>query len=119
MTGKTKVHWDTPEDGEQPYEAESIDAVRWNGFAVPRFREEVARRIVADVAKQNEELLAKGADRHDLDVLEITNEDPLTIRHTVYDGEEYETLTADADGLFSIGGWCWTWMEVDDEGVRG
>ena len=112
-----RVHWGAvPGDHPTGYEAEKIDAVRWNGFAVPHFREEVARQIVADVAEQNKLLLEKGADEQDLDYLEIGSESPLVIRHLSYDGTDtkalYELIEADADGLYGIGGWCWTWSEV-------
>lgn len=113
-TRTARVYWDAPTDEHPGYVAE-VEPVRWNGFAVPRFTEEVARQIVADMAAQN----AAMTDASDQDVLEIVSETPLVIHHrtpTYADGEDdlYEVITAGPDGLFAVGGWCWTWMEVDE-----
>jgi hypothetical protein len=67
----------------------------WNGWAVPLFTREVTERIV----RENSEVL-----RWDGDDVVCSTEDL----------DEPERYTADAAGLYPVGGGSWTWDELGD-----
>lgn len=100
------------------YEAE-IDANGWNGWVIPYFTPAVAARVVAD-----QQARVQGFD-DEFDLRWDGSEIVLTYPDYGDGHRDFERIAPDATGRYCIGGWLWTWEEVDDvedvcrEVVRG
>jgi len=84
-----------------PYDAQIADGRTWNGWAIPRFTAETAARMATDTQAL--------AVRHAPDVIQIVRLRVEIVSHAGTPREEVETVEADADGLFPIGAYAWTW----------
>lgn len=78
-------------------------AVRWNGWACPRFTLDAVRDLAAWLAVQDP---ADGYDTVTVDG------DRVTVTVTAYPEEPHE-VPADGDGLYPVGAFGWCWSEVE------
>lgn len=96
--------WVSGDWTEEAYPA-LIDDERWNGWAIPYFDLETARRVVADQSAN----LPLGEDASNLEWLD----DKIVLRDLSYPDAEPELIGPDLDGLYCVGGRSWTWYETD------
>lgn len=106
--GKRYVRGDWMPEGEA-YPAAKIDEQTWNGWACPNFDLETARRVVADQA----EIVDKFGESELLEWVEVGGQ--LHVQITDPDGFQ-QWIRPDAEGLYAIGSWAWTWYECDAQG---
>lgn len=85
---------------------------RWNGFAVPSFRREVAVAVVA-ATNQIHRYAPLDNDRCWWEDDEVVMHSPIYAA----DDEDYvdDRIAPNRDGRYSIGGCYWTWQVVPDD----
>lgn len=85
-----------------------ISAETWNGWAVPAFTREVAAQIVDEMMTLDE------GDRG-YQTLSWHTEDGVDFIH-IHDtsADVVEFVAPDADGLYPLGAYSWTWIAIDD-----
>jgi hypothetical protein len=101
---------------------------RWNGWLVPYFEIDVARKVVEETVanggiavydEANDRFLvrldARGPD--DFSVPEANALDPENEEVEVYKGFDLETVDGPKH-VYSVGGMSWIWSEVEDEEER-
>lgn len=86
-----------------PYPGEVAWNDRWNGWAVPRFSADTVRLMARDTQ-------AKAAEDPDFEPVHFDEKTGLAeIRYPESLGYEPDVYKPDADGMYRIGGYCWTW----------
>jgi hypothetical protein len=95
--------------GDDPLFPATVDEERWNGWASPHFRRPVAEAVVAWVSEMYRES-PDGSERAYWDGDTVVIVSPSYIAE---DGYTPTRIEPDADDRYCIGGWEWTWENVE------
>ena len=93
-------------DDLKAYECVRVEDFRWNGWLVPLFTLEQAKAIVSDL-NETEYMRAQISEKNEVVIIDLFDfvKNRFPIDECVY------TYEADENGLYAVGGCCWTWCE--------
>ena len=85
---------------------------RWNGWATPRFDLATVRKISVWLTRIYTDYDDARAD------ITVNDDGTVTTFETVGDDQVWDTVTPDADGLYSIFTYAWCWEEISADVFR-
>lgn len=95
-------------DGHDPLFPALISDHRWNGWAIPYFRRQVAEVVVAWINKHSRTSPESARAYWDRDTVVY-----LIPAHASSGGYTPQRVDPDENGRYCIGGWEWTWEIAD------